>query len=56
MSTRCHYCNSSAFGPGCTNSPNRVHEHSGDAAKCEFCGSSAYGPGCAHAPGRVHER
>lgn len=54
MNSRCRYCNSSSFGPGCPSSPTRVHDHSGDAAKCEFCGSSSYGPGCPHSPSKRH--
>jgi hypothetical protein len=54
MSTRCRYCNSTAFGSGCSHSPNRVHEHTCDPSRCEFCGSTAYGPGCSFSPSKRH--
>ena len=54
MSTRCRYCNSTAFGPGCSHSPHRKHEHTCDPGRCEYCGSTAYGPGCSFSPNRSH--
>jgi hypothetical protein len=44
--TRCMFCNSTAYGYGCAYSPHKRHVHIASGDKCIYCGSSAIGFGC----------
>lgn len=52
--TRCIYCGSPAFGPGCANSPNKHHKHSTDQTTCMYCGQTLYGSSCRFSPSGKH--
>ncbi|MCL2764011.1 MAG: hypothetical protein FWD40_01865 [Treponema sp.] len=52
--TKCVFCGSTKFGPGCTLSTNGLHKHNTNEKKCMYCGKSAYGNGCLQAPTRKH--
>jgi hypothetical protein len=52
--TKCVYCGTTKFGPGCPNSTNNLHKHNTDEKKCMYCGKNAYGNGCLQTPTRKH--
>jgi len=53
--SKCVYCGSTAFGPGCPYSAHRRHFHAGDAKRCCWCNSVAQGPSCPFNPfGKNH--
>lgn len=55
MATKCKFCNSMSFGPGCFKSPHKHHEHSGvDEKHCVFCNSMSYGRGCTNGILNIH--
>ena len=55
--SRCVFCSSTAYGPGCPFSPHKIHFHASDPTRCCYCGSVAQGPGCPFNPhGKMHIR
>ena len=52
--TKCTYCGSTKFGPGCPLSTNGLHKHNTNEKKCVYCGKGGYGNGCLQAPTRKH--
>ena len=54
MATKCVYCESTAYGPGCPKSVNGLHQHHEDERRCIYCGSTSYGNGCLQTPTRKH--
>ena len=54
MATKCMYCDSTKYGPGCTKSTNGLHQHNTDENHCMYCGKTAYGDGCLQTPTRKH--
>lgn len=44
--SKCMYCNTTAYGSGCPYAPHGIHVHIDQPRKCIYCGQAAYGPGC----------
>jgi len=48
--SKCNFCNSVSFGPGCPFTSHKRHFHAGDSSKCCWCGSVSLGPNCPFNP------
>ena len=55
--SKCMFCDSTAYGPGCPYSPHKKHVHITNGHTCIYCGSASIGTGCPYNPfGKNHVR